>query len=171
MTLHMKNCVKNEEAVVKTVCFTGHRQIPCEVAARLPDLLEKTISALCERGATVFRTGGAMGFDTVAALKVLDMRAKYPQIRLELILPCRNQTERWDDISKKTYIYIMQNADACRFLYESYFDGCMLERDRQLVEGSDVCVAYCARSQGGTAYTYTRALREGLEMINLYDLL
>lgn len=167
----MRNMIQNEGVPVQTVCFTGHRNISHEVATRLPELLEEVISDLCERGATTFRAGGAMGFDTLAALKVLDIKEKYPQIRLELILPCRNQTERWDEISKKTYIYIMQKADHHRFLFESYFDGCMLERDRCLVEGSDVCVAYCARSQGGTAYTFACAVREGLEVINLHDML
>ncbi len=171
MTFTMKETEFTAADSVRTVCFTGHRNIPYADAARLPDLLGQVISQLCERGATTFRAGGAMGFDTVAALKVLDMKEKYPQIRLELILPCRNQTERWDEISRRTYEYILKNADSHRFLFDTYFDGCMLERDRRLVEGSDVCVAYCSRSRGGTAYTYTRALRAGLEVINLYDLM
>lgn len=154
-----------------TVCFTGHRQIPYEAAMKLPALLETVIAELCERGAVTFRAGGAMGFDTVAALKVLDMKARYPHVRLELILPCRNQTERWDDVSVRTYQYILSKADSNRFLFDSYFDGCMLERDRRLVDGSDICVAYCTRSRGGTAYTFTHALRSGLEVINLNDML
>lgn len=171
MILTMKDTEFTAADSIRTVCFTGHRSIPYADAARLPDLLGQVISQLCERGATTFRAGGAMGFDTVAALKVLDMKEKYPQIRLELILPCRNQTERWDEISRRTYEYILKNADSHRFLFDTYFDGCMLERDRRLVEGSDVCVAYCARSRGGTAYTFSLALREGLEVINLHDLM
>ena len=167
----MRNMIQNEGVPVQTVCFTGHRNISREVATRLPELLGEVISDLCERGATTFRAGGAMGFDTLAALKVLDMREKFPHIRLELLLPCRNQTERWDEVSRKTYHYILNRSDSHRFLFETYFDGCMLERDRRLVEGSDVCVAYCAKSRGGTAYTYAYALREGLEVINLHDLL
>ncbi len=161
----------NMHGPVETVCFTGHRNIPYAVASRLPRMLEQVISELCERGATTFRAGGAMGFDTVAALKVLDMKDRYPQIRLELILPCRNQTERWDMTSRQTYNYILRKADSHRFLFDTYFEGCMLERDRRLVEGSDVCVTYCAQSRGGTAYTVTHAMRAGLEIINLNDLI
>ena len=102
---------------------------------------------------------------------MLDMKAKYPQIRLELILPCRNQTERWDEAERKAYVYILQNSDSYRFLFDTYFEGCMQERDRRLVAGSDVCVAYCVHSQGGTAYTYAQALRAGIEIINLHELL
>jgi uncharacterized phage-like protein YoqJ len=163
-----------DEFVIKqplTVCFTGHRQISNEDIVRLPLLLDRVLVELCERGATTFRAGGAIGFDTLAALKVLELKDRYPHIRLELILPCRNQTEKWEDTAIRTYRYIMGQADSCRILYEHYFDGCMLERDRRLVEGSDVCVAYCTRSRGGTAYTFTQALRAGLEVINLNDLL
>ena len=159
------------EGNIRVVCFTGHRVIEDGDAERIPGLLENVIEELCERGATVFRAGGATGFDTMAALKVLDMKGKYPHIRLELILPCRNQSERWDEIGQKTYIYVMQNADSYRFLFDTYFEGCMQERDRRLVDGSDVCVAYCVHNQGGTAYTYTQALRAGIEIINLHDLL
>ena len=171
MTLTMKDTEFTAADSIRTVCFTGHRSIPYADAARLPDLLGQVISRLCERGATTFRAGGAMGFDTVAALKVLDMKEKYPGIRLELILPCRNQTDRWEDTAVRTYQYILERADDHRFLFDTYFEGCMLERDRCLVEGSDVCVAFCNRSRGGTAYTMTQALRSGLEVININDLM
>ena len=154
-----------------TVCFTGHRQISYEDMVRLPALLDRVLAELCERGAITFRAGGAIGFDTLAALKVLELKERYPGIRLELILPCRNQTEYWEETAVRTYQYILSRADSHRFLFDTYFDGCMLERDRKLVEGSDVCVAFCKRSRGGTAYTFTHALRAGLEVINLNDLM
>jgi uncharacterized phage-like protein YoqJ len=168
--MELKNVQKQAKGGL-TVCFTGHRQIAYKDAVRLPSLLERVLVDLIERGATTFRAGGAMGFDTAAALKVLELRERYPHIRLELILPCRNQTERWDGAAIRTYQYILERADSHRFLFDTYFDGCMLERDRKLVEGSDVCVAYCNRIRGGTAYTFTHALRAGLELSNLNDLM
>ena len=153
------------------VCFTGHRNIAHAVAMRLPSLLDRVLVGLCEQGATVFRTGGAIGFDTVAALKVLELKERYPHIRLELILPCRNQTEYWEETAVRTYRDILEHADSHRYLFDSYVDGCMQERDRRLVDGSDICVAYCNRSRGGTAYTFAYALRAGVEVINLHDLL
>lgn len=156
---------------IKTVCFTGHRDIPREHAFALPRVLERELVTLVERGATVFRTGGAVGFDTLAALKVLELREVYPQIELELILPCRNQTERWNEAEVRTYQYVLAHADRYQFLFDCYVSGCMLERNRRLVEGSDVCVAYCYQNRGGTLYTVTRAMKQGLEVINLLDLL
>lgn len=152
-----------------TVCFTGHRQIEQRLALRLPALLDRVIRELYDRGARTFLTGGAQGFDTVAALKVLEWKEVHPDIRLELILPCRDQTNGWSEAGIRTYRYILRQADDHRFLFDSYVDGCMLERDRRLVAESDICVAFCTRSRGGTAYTYAQALRNGLEVINLYD--
>lgn len=154
---------------IRTVCFTGHRQIDPAHAVLLPALLDAAIRELYGRGARVFRAGGAIGFDTVAALKVLDLTPVLPGLELELILPCRDQTSQWNVGNTRTYDYILSAATRSRFLFDHYMEGCMLERDRQLVQGSDVCVAYCARSRGGTAYTCALALREGLELINLYE--
>lgn len=151
------------------VCFTGHRRIDAQDGLRLPTALDAVIRELYDRGARVFRAGGAMGFDTVAALKVLGLRDELPGVRLELILPCRDQTAGWDAVSVRTYEYILRCADSSRFLFDHYIDGCMLERDRRLVAGSDICVAYCVRSKGGTAYTCAQAIRQGLEFINLHD--
>lgn len=159
-----------QENNVTTVCFTGHRRISYTDAVRLPALLEEVLISLIDRGATVFRAGGAIGFDTVAALKVLELRERYPHIRLELILPCRNQTERWEETAVRTYHYILERADSYRYLFDAYFEGCMQERDRRLVEGSDVCVTFCNRSRSGTAYTFALALRSGVEVINVCDL-
>lgn len=153
----------------KIVCFTGHRQMAHAAARALPGLLEEVIIDLYHQGATTFRAGGAVGFDTIAALKVLELKDKLPGLRLELILPCRNQTEHWVEPDVQAYNYILERADSHRFLFETYIDGCMLERDRRLIQGSDVCVAYCNRSQGGTAYTCAQALKAGLKLINLND--
>ncbi len=156
---------------IKTVCFTGHRDIPRDHALALPRVLERELLGLIERGATVFRAGGAVGFDTLAALKVLELRDIYPQIRLELILPCKNQTERWSEPEIRTYRYILEKADGHQFLFDRYVGGCMAERNRQLVKGSDVCVAYCYQNRGGTIYTMTYAIKQGVEVVNLCDLL
>ena len=42
-----------------------------------------------------------------------------------------------------------------------------LERDRHLVDGSSICLAYCTRDTGGTAYTVRYARKQGLEVVNM----
>ena len=70
------------------VCsFTGHRQIKKEHEADLPALIYRAVEYAYSKGCRTYLAGGALGFDTLAALKVLLLRKKYPHIRLELILP------------------------------------------------------------------------------------
>ena len=156
--------------MAKTVCFTGHRQIPEDDSLQIQEVLMKEIELQIKRGATVFRTGGAMGFDTIAALSVLSLRRKYPDIRLELILPCPAQTHGWADNDVSLYEQIKAQADACRYVSQHYFAGVLQLRNRALVEGADVCIAYlCTSHGGGTAFTASLALKNGLEFINISD--
>lgn len=153
---------------ISTVCFTGHREIPTDLAINIPSALKKLLEQMIIRGTVNFRAGGAMGFDTICALCVLELKEKYPHIKLDLILPCKNQTKGWDEGSVRAYDYILERADSVKYISEKYRSGCMHERNRALVDGSDVCVAFLMRSSGGSAYTYTYAIRSGVEVINLY---
>ena len=159
--------INDENNRIETVCFTGHRSIPKNKAFYLPSRLKSQIEALIERGATRFRAGGAIGFDTVAALCVLELQEKYPQIKLELVLPCRDQTRNWGESDVKVYNYILSRAKSTEYVTDYYTPWCMHERNRRLVNESQVCIAYLTHSGGGTAYTFGYALEKGLEVINL----
>lgn len=158
---------------ITTVCFTGHRSIPAPHALRLPSLLDEQLRALIARGARNFRAGGAIGYDMVATLKLLELKEQLPELglRLYLCLPCRDQTRGWDEQSCRAYRYILERADDIHYTAERYTQTCMLARDRRLVEGSDVCLAYCTRNRGGSFYTCSYAVKQGLELINLADML
>lgn len=129
------------------------------------------IETLIRRQVMTFRTGGAMGFDTVVALKVLEKKEKYPRIRLELILPCRDQAKQWDGYNQRAYAYVLARADSVTWLYDQYQSGCMLERNRRLVQGSHFCIGYCNTSRGGSAYTLDYAKKHGLRVLNVAPML
>jgi uncharacterized phage-like protein YoqJ len=158
--------------MTKTVCFTGHREIPQEHYLKLRDALTREIEAQIEKGATVFRAGGALGFDTLAALCVLNLRRQYPHIRLELILPCPTQTRGWSSSDKGLYQQILEQADSYRYVSNTYFSGVLQMRNLALIREAEVCIAYLHSSHGGgTAFTCAQAIKNGLELINLFDLL
>ena len=157
--------------MAKTVCFTGHRQIPEADFARLGELLRRVVEEQIAQGATIFRTGGALGFDTLAALTVLALRRIHPHIRLELFLPCPTQTRGWADQDRMLYTQILEQANAYRYTSQGYYTGVLQMRNRALVEGADTCIAYLRCHDGGTAYTVQLALKQQLEFINLQDLL
>ena len=150
-------------------CFTGHRTLPKARAVELVRLLDGHIAALYEQGVREFRTGGARGFDTLAALRVLALRDKHPDCRLSLYLPCITQSDAWPAGDRALYQDILAKADEVHYVRRAYTADCMMARNRALVDGSDACVAYLARSSGGTKQTFLYALREGLTVINLAD--
>ena len=152
-------------------CFTGHRKIDGVAMQELSTLLDGVIDRLIAAGVTVFRTGGAVGFDTLTALKVIERKERHPTLILELYLPCRNQADGWGERSRAYYDYILQNADHVEYLFDSYVKGCMLARNRRMVDGSQFCIGYCVSERGGSAYTLDYAKKKGVRVINLAQML
>ncbi|MGN0526717.1 MAG: SLOG family protein [Acutalibacteraceae bacterium] len=124
----------------RTVCFTGHRKIPQTDYEKISVRLRITLINLISEGYCYFGVGGALGFDTLAAKTVLDLKNEFPQIKLILILPCFAQTRGWLDNDIKMYQYIKRRADKVRYTSDTYFNGCMQKRNRYLVNNSRVCV-------------------------------
>lgn len=151
-----------------TVCFTGHRRLEPENISEVVWRLSDRIEDLCRGGKVDFRTGGALGFDTLAALCVLSAKEKFPNARLHLILPCKNQTRGWSDADVEKYEYVLSAADTVTYVSEAYTPYCMHMRNRALVDGSDLCIAYFNKKTGGTAYTVSYAQSKGVEVENIY---
>jgi len=155
----------------QTVCFTGHRYIPAQDREDLRLALRAELKRRVAEGCVCFRAGGALGFDTMAALEVLALRKCHPQIRLDLVLPCPSQADGWRADDVKLYQQILEQADSYTYINSYYFNGILQLRNQRLVEGADVCIAYLRTSHGGgTAYTGALAIRSGLEFVNLADL-
>lgn len=150
-------------------CFTGHRTIEAENRLPLVKRLDALLEQLAAQGFTEFRTGGARGFDTLAALRVLALRERHPHCRLHLMLPCRDQTKYWESGEKALFDSILAAADSVTFVAERYTPACMHARNRALVDGSDLCIAYLRENRGGTLYTCSYALKCGVRLINLAD--
>lgn len=154
---------------MNTCCFTGHREIPENERAALAARLRDTLTALIDRGVTCFSAGGALGFDTLAAQAVLELKQTYPHIRLVLVLPCQDQADRWSAADRAVYNDIVSKADKTVWTAQRYHRGCMHVRNRRLVDEADVCVCYLCHSIGGTAYTVGYARQKGIPVINLAD--
>ena len=150
----------------RTVCFTGHRKILPEQQDKVARQLKKTIVELANDGYQFFGAGGALGFDTLAAQAVLDLKSDLPQIKLILVLPCLSQADRWSLNDKEIYEDIKKRADKIVYTSREYTRGCMHKRNRHLVDNSSVCVCYLREVTGGTAYTVEYAKSKNLRVIN-----
>lgn len=150
---------------LKSCCFTGHRTIPDRHADSIIEQLELIIEQLIKRGITDFYCGGAVGFDTIAAIILIKYKTMYPQVRLILALPCENQDKDFSPSEKAVYNFTKSEADEIIYTEEKYCKGCMYKRDRYLVDNSDICVCYLKKRYGGTAYTVRYALQSKKKMI------
>ncbi len=153
------------------ICFTGHREISDDHYYRVMFLLRQLVEEKIKEGYTVFCAGGALGFDTLAALTVLRMKDRYKNIKLHLYLPCKNQSEKWQSSDKEIYNKIVKEADKVVYIAENYTPFCMVERNRALVDNSSFCIAYCTQTKGGTAYTISYAMDNGMEVVNIAQLI
>ena len=150
-----------------SICFTGHRKIPDERIENIRSALSENIEDLILKGYTYFLAGGALGFDTMAAEAVLELREKYPEVKLKLVLPCLSQTNGWSIEDKIKYDDIKEKADEVHYTSMSYYRGCMHTRNRYLVDNASLCIAYYRRSGSGTAYTVNYAELSKIQVINL----
>lgn len=148
-----------------TCCFTGHRIIPENEIQKIKRRLKKEIKKLIRKGVIYFTCGGALGFDTLAALTVLELQKKYPQIRLMLILPCKNQTKGWSKSNVEIYNGILSQAFRVKYVWETYFEGVMLVRNCCLVNSSSYCITFQTKETGGTAFTVNYAKDRQLKLI------
>ena len=152
-----------------TCCFTGHRVIPSDEKETISNSLKSAIEKAIQNGYRFFGTGGALGFDTMAAKTVLELKREYPHIRLILVLPCVDQTTGWkqDDIDE--YERIKALSDKVVYTSREYTSGCMHKRNRHLVDNSSLCICYLTRLSGGTAYTVRYAESKKIIVFNLAD--
>lgn len=153
----------------KTCCFTGHRALPADRLPQIKQRLEEEILKLVRQGVVYFGAGGALGFDTLAAQTILNLKQFYPQIRLILVLPCKEQDRFWPEADRVIYRDILSRADKVVYTAERYDPGCMHRRNRHLVDHSGVCLCYQTQPSGGAAYTVRYAKSRGLRVINLAD--
>ena len=154
----------------KAICFTGHRDMKSEekIKKRLYSLVEEYI----QDGYTTFYAGGARGFDNLAAEVVADLREKYSNVRLVIVLPFPSHyrhEKNWNSDEIKTYKSVIKKADEVVTLFKEYKSGLYFKRNRYLVDNACVCIAYYCRNGSGTAYTVNYANACKKKVINLAD--
>lgn len=151
----------------KTCCFSGHRVLPREGIEEIRNELSMVIDEYIKKGYNQFVSGGALGFDLMAARLVAEKRKSNSGIRLVMILPCRDQHIKWSRHDRMEYEEILALADDVEYVCESYCTGCMHLRNKVMVDNSQVLISYLTDYRGGTAYTVGYATEKEKEIINI----
>lgn len=151
--------------------FTGHRKLPKNRLETIKELLRsKIISLIEDKGVDCFIAGGALGFDTLAARTVIELKEKYPFIKLYLYLPCNDQSRLWSAEDKYKWRMIMTKADGYKYVTDgSYVDGCMQKRNYKMADDALYCLTYCVISRSGTGATVNYAEEHGCAVDNIAD--
>ena len=109
----------------KTCCFTGHRNLSSEEKLKAAVRLRRVIEEPIKAGIVFYGAGGALGFDTLAAQVVLDMKKEYTQLCLILVLPCEGQTRGWRSEDIAVYEDIKCRSDKVVYVSRQYTPDCI----------------------------------------------
>lgn len=139
--------------------FTGHRRMRISEKNRIRDKVrELCIKLITECNVDTFIAGAALGFDTLAAIEVLKLKALYPNIKLHLYIPCHGQADKWSKADIELYESIYTNAD---FVYNvtnmHYMPGCMQLRNHAMVDNAYYGIAFYNHPSSGTQQTLNYA--------------
>ena len=148
--------------------FTGHREIKKEHVEHLPGFIARAIEYAYSKGCRRFMTGGALGFDTFAAREIIKFRMTHPDTLLVLVLPCENQSDRWNSRQRSSYDYTVSEADEVIYIEREYTPLCMKKRNKYIADRADIMISYISKEYSGAAQTVRMASGSCEEIYNLY---
>lgn len=159
----------------KTCCFTGHRpnKLPWgddesdRRCAALKERIRQAVEAAYDRGFRHFICGMAQGCDLYFCEAVLSLRDERPGVTLEAAVPCEEQAEKWPRRDRERYERLVGLCDFETMVQRHYDRGCMLRRNRYMVDRSQLLIAAYDGTAGGTRYTVLHAMRRGVEVVTI----
>ena len=153
------------------LAFAGHRpeKLPWgsdetdERCAALKRQIKDAVANAAGEGYGTFLCGMARGCDFYFAEAVLELG-----LRLEAYLPCPSQPDRWGELDRQRYTAILCRCDAVYMVEPRYEKGCMLRRNRKMVDAADSLLTVYDGSPGGTGAAIDYARRRGKTVISLW---
>ena len=162
--------------LIKSCAFTGHRpeKMPWGTDENSASgtlfkfRLRESLEYLIGKGYIDFLSGGALGFDLIAAEIVLSLRETYPWIRLIMVCPWNGQADRWDPSQRERWLHILEASDQVIYTASAYDKSVFFQRNRYLVEKADlVLAAFNGDYHSGTGMTINYAKKKGVRVLKL----
>lgn len=156
--------------------FTGHRPQRLPWGSREEDprcqalktILNAAVQQAWEQGCRQFLCGMARGCDLYFAEAVLACKRNLPEITLTALLPCPDQTMRWPLADRQRYEKILRECDAVEVLEPAYSAGCMLRRNKAMIDRAQCLISVFDGGPGGTAHTVRYARQRGLPIHSIW---
>ena len=155
--------------------FTGHRakKLPWaydESDPRCLDLKQRiydTAEAVYFAGYDRFICGMADGCDIYFCEAVLELRSEHPEITVEAAVPFAGQADLWPRTQRERYKRLLSRCDKVTVLQEAYSPGCMMKRNRYMVDNADLMIACYDGQSGGTLNTLRYAIEQNVRILHL----
>ena len=156
----------------ESCAFTGHRpeKLPwgdnesdtrcTELRRRIADALETAYA----EGWRHFICGMAQGCDLYFCEEVQNLKRVRDGVSLEAALPFADHAKRWNPAQREKYLALLEGCDKIKVVTPLYSPGCLLTRDRYLVDHASLLLAVYDGTPGGTKYTIEYALKQGAEV-------
>ena len=112
----------------------------------------------------------ARGCDQYFAEAVLACRAAgtAPEAILTAMAPCPSQKDGWSAEEQARYDVLLAACSAVEVLEPVYTPGCMLRRNRAMVQRASLLISVFDGTPGGTASTLRFAAKQGIEILLLW---
>ncbi len=149
-----------------TCCFTGHRpaKLPWKNdesdrrCLALKAAIAQHIRAAYDGGWRHFICGMALGCDLYFCEAALALRESCPDLRVEAAVPCPSQADHWTDQQRARRAALLDRCDWETLVQHAYAPGCMMRRNRYMVDHASLVIAVFDGTPGGTQATLAYAM-------------
>lgn len=156
------------------LCFTGHRKVEglYPPHGRWNGILNKMSDIVFQAtkvGYTEFISGGAVGFDQVAAKAVIVVKAFGTPITLTMALPFKGFDAKWPQASREELALLMAGADSTIYVSEpGYAAWKLMKRNEYMVNNANSVMAlYLDNTSGGTLNCMNYAMKNSRPILVL----
>ena len=163
--MHINFLIQKRGRIIvrKICCFAGHSKLynADEIYSRLISSIENLI---VNEGVTEFWVGNYGAFDRLSAKAVRELKAKYPGIRLVLIIPYvtslinENRESYYKDYDEILVADIPESTPHRLRIIKS---------NQYMVKSSQFLICYAEYSWGGAAKTLEYAKKRKISIINI----
>jgi uncharacterized phage-like protein YoqJ len=109
-------------------------------------------------------TGGALGFDTLAARACV-----YEQVPFKVYVPCQGHSSRWPQEAQLRYQRMLELASEVKLVTDARYSAwAMMRRNEAMVDHANMVLAWWDGTPGGTKNCIDYAEQQGKTVRSLY---
>lgn len=145
----------------KAVCFSEYKVLSIIKNKKVKLKILNEINKIIEENYFHFVFGLSDSIDFIGAEAVIDKKSKNKNIMMEVVIPYK----------KKLYNYKVRKyikyCDIISLTSNEYYDGCINERDRQIINISDLLVMFCTENPSDDNFILLKYAKENRKDVKI----